>query len=148
MVLCLLPPRRRKIYYYKEEKVVFGNVLINAIKKAIDTVLLICGIVTIFLLLSSIVIDVFKLKLYDSMIMKGILEITIGIEALSRLGLPMVYKAVIASCFLAFGGFSVHMQVLSQLTDTNIKYKYFFIGRLYQMVLSGIITYIIFVICY
>ena len=134
--------------YYKEEKVVFGNVLINAIKKAIDTVLLICGIVTIFLLLSSIVIDVFKLKLYDSMIMKGILEITIGIEALSRLGLPMVYKAVIASCFLAFGGFSVHMQVLSQLTDTNIKYKYFFIGRLYQMVLSGIITYIIFVICY
>ena len=77
------------------------------------------------------------------MLIKGILEITIGIEALGKLGLPMIYKAVIASCFLAFGGLSVHMQVISQITDTNIKYRYFFVGRLYQTILSGIITYLI-----
>ena len=77
------------------------------------------------------------------MLVKGILEITIGIEALSSLNISLTYKAVIASCFLAFGGLSVHIQVMSQLVDTKISYKFFFIGRLYQTILSGTITYII-----
>ena len=121
----------------------FGNVFIGAIKKSIDTILLICGIVTVFMLLSSIISNTFNFNIYNSMLIKGILEITIGIEALSKLGLSMTYKAVIASCFLAFGGMSVHMQVMSQIVDTDIKYKYFFIGRIYQTIISGIITYLI-----
>ena len=121
----------------------FGNVLIGAIKKSIDTILLICGIVTVFMLLSSIISNTFNFNIYNSMLIKGILEITIGIEALSKLGLSITYKAVIASCFLAFGGLSVHMQVMSQIVDTDIKYKYFFIGRIYQMIISGVITYLI-----
>ena len=82
------------------------------------------------------------------MIVKGLLEITIGIESLGKLGLSIIYKAVIASCFLAFGGFSVHMQVISQISGTKINYKYFFIGRIYQMILSGIITYFICLLFY
>ena len=121
----------------------FGNVFVGAIKKSVDTIILICGIVTIFMLLASIIINTFNFNIYNSMLVKGILEITIGIEALGKLGISMIYKAVIASCFLAFGGLSVHMQVMSQITGTNIKYKYFFVGRLFQMILSGIITYII-----
>ena len=121
----------------------FGNVFVGAIKKSIDTILLICGIVTVFMLLSSIVINTFNFDSYNSMIVKGILEITIGIEALGKLGIPMIYKIVIASGFLAFGGFSVHMQVVSQIADTDISYKYFFIGRFYQMILSSLISYLI-----
>jgi hypothetical protein len=78
------------------------------------------------------------------MIVKGVLEITIGIEALGKLEISMIYKVVIASCFLAFGGFSVHMQVMSQISGTDISYKYFFIGRFYQMILSGGISYLIY----
>lgn len=132
-----------KIEVQKDKKIDFGNVLIGAIKKSIDTLLLICGIVTIFLLLASIIINTFNFNIYNSMLIKGILEITIGIEALSKLGLPMIYKAVITSCFLAFGGLSVHMQVMSQISDTEIKYRYFFIGRLYQMIIAGGITYLL-----
>jgi len=121
----------------------FGNVFVDAIKKSIDTILLICGIVTIFMLLSSIVSNMFNFDSYNSMLVKGVLEITIGIEALGKLGISMIYKVVIASCFLAFGGFSVHMQVMSQISGTDISYKYFFIGRFYQMILSGGISYLI-----
>ena len=32
--------------------------------------------------------------------------------------------------------------------DTEISYKYFFIGRIYQIILSGIITYIICLLVY
>jgi len=121
----------------------FGTILISSLKKSIDTILLICGIITIFLLLSSIISSTFNFNEYNSMLVKGILEITIGIEALGKLNISMIYKAVIASIFLAFGGFSVHIQIMSQIVDTDISYKYFFIGRLYQMILSGIITYFI-----
>ena len=121
----------------------FGNIFIASIKKAIDTILLICGILTIFLMLSSIVINVFSFNSYNAMLIKGIFEITIGIEALSKLSISMLSKTVIASAFLAFGGISVHVQVLSQITGTKIKYIYFFVGRMYQMIISGVLTYIV-----
>lgn len=121
----------------------FGFVFINSIRKSIDTILLICGIVSIFMLLSSIINNIFNLNIYNSILIKGLLEITIGIESLGNSTLPLIYKAVIASCFLSFGGLSVHMQVISQITDTDIKYRYFFIGRLYQTILAGFITYLI-----
>ena len=122
---------------------VFGNIFIGAIKRSIDTILLICGIITIFMILSSVITNCFDFNVYNSMIIKGLLEITIGIEALGKLEISIIYKAVIASCFLAFGGFSVHMQVMSQIANTEIKYRFFFVGRLYQMILSGFITYFI-----
>ena len=124
------------------DKIDFGNIFVGAIKKAIDTILLICGIVVTFMLLSSIINHSFNFNIYNSMLVKGLLEITIGIELLGKLNLSLIYKAVIASCFLAFGGLSVHMQIVSQITGTNIKYRFFLIGRLFQMILSGIITYI------
>ena len=122
---------------------VLGNIFIGAIKRSIDTILLICGIITIFMILSSVITNCFDFNVYNSMIIKGLLEITIGIEAIGKLEISIIYKAVIASCFLAFGGFSVHMQVMSQIANTEIKYRFFFVGRLYQMILSGFITYFI-----
>lgn len=119
----------------------FENVFVLAIKKAIDTTLMICGILVVFLMLASIVINTFNFNDYNVMIIKGIFEITIGIEELSKLSISMTSKAVVASMILAFGGLSVHVQVLSQITGTKIKYVYFFIGRMYQMLIAGLLTY-------
>ena len=130
-------------FLYLEDKHI-GIIFINAIKKAIDTILLICGIVVITLLLSSIVINTFNFNIYNSMIIKGLFEITIGIDAVSKLDLSLRFKMIITSCFLAFGGLSVHMQVYSQIVNTDIKYIYFFLGRIWQAILAGIITYFLY----
>jgi len=103
---------------------------------------MICGIIVVFSMLSGIIINTFNFNSYKEMIIKGMFEITIGVQALSSLSLSMIYKTTLTSCILAFGGISVHVQVLSQIVGTKIKYIYFFIGRMYQMVISGIITYI------
>ena len=120
----------------------FSTIFILAIKRAIDTIITICGVLVVFLLLSSIIINTFNISGYNMMLVKGIFEITIGIEELGKLNLSSRYALIITSMFLAFGGISVHVQVLSQLTGTNIKYMYFFIGRMYQMIIAGILTYI------
>lgn len=127
----------------KQDKLTFGDVFLSSIKKSVDTVIMICGIVTVFLLLSTIIVDIFNLGEYNAMFLRGIFEITIGVEALGKLSVSSMYKAVLASFFLAFGGLSVHMQVMSQITDTDIKYSYFFAGRVYQAIISGILTYLI-----
>ncbi len=121
----------------------FGNIFINSIKKSIDTIITICGIVTVFLMLSQIIINTLNLNSYNAIIIKGLFEITIGIQALCNLDISEEFKMVITSMFLAFGGISVHVQVFSQIAGTKIRYIYFFIGRMYQMIIAGLLTYIV-----
>jgi hypothetical protein len=47
---------------------------------------------------------------------------------------------------ISFGGLSVHMQVISQLVGTDIGYKDFFRGRIFQMVIAGILAYLFYYI--
>ena len=129
-------------YISNKKEYNFGNIFINAIKNACNTCITICGVIVVFLLLSSIVINTFNFNTYTQMIVKGIFEITIGIEHLSKLGVSNTYKVIISSMFLAFGGLSVHVQVLSQIAGTKIKYIYFFMGRIYQMIISLVLAYI------
>lgn len=136
----------KKVAISEGKKISFGNVFISAIKKSLDTVLLICGIVTVFLILSTIVVDIGNFNAYNKMLIKGLFEITIGIDELSKLMLSMRFKTIIASFFLAFGGLSVHVQVLSQITGTSIKYQYFLVGRIVQSLISMGLAFILCVI--
>lgn len=128
----------------KEKKLYFGPVFVNAIKSSIDTLLLILGTLTCFLIISSIIINRFDLNSYNSLLIKSILEITMGLKELSLFSFSNLTKVILSSCILSFGGLSVHMQVISQLIDTNISYKSFFIGRILQVFISLILSYFIY----
>lgn len=123
----------------------FSTTLIKAIKSSIDTLLIILGSLTSFLILSSLIIKHIPLDNYTSSLIKGILEITMGLKALSLLNISNTYKVVISTMFISFGGLSVHLQVLSQLTDTNISYQPFFIARIFHALISGFISYLLFI---
>ena len=128
----------------KEKKLYFGPVFVNAIKSSIDTLLLILGTLTCFLIISSIIINRFDLNSYNSLLIKSILEITMGLKELSLFSFSNLTKVILSSCILSFGGLSVHMQVISQLIDTDISYKSFFIGRILQVFISLILSYFIY----
>lgn len=126
------------------EDVSFAKAFASAIKRAIDTLLMILGTLTCFLVLSSIIINRFDLNSYNAMILKGILEITMGIREVANLHIGDIYKVVLSSMFISFGGLSVHMQVLSFLVDSDISYKYFFIARIFHCIIAGFISYLLF----
>lgn len=128
----------------QEKNLHFGPVFVNAIKSSVDTLLLILGILTCFLIISTIIINRFDLNSYNSLLVKSILEITMGLKELSLFNFSDLTKVVLSSCILSFGGLSVHMQVISQLIDTDISYKYFFVGRIFQVVISLFISYFIY----
>lgn len=137
-----------KFYYTLEEDKCqsFSTTFIRAIRSSIDTLFLILGTLTCFLIVSSLLIEKLNLNLYHATFLKGILEITMGLESLPKIGVPLISQVVVATMFLSFGGFSVHLQVLSQLVDTDISYQYFFVARIFHALFSGGICYLLFLI--
>lgn len=119
-----------------------GNALSTAIKKSIDSLLMISGTITLFLVLSTLIINVFDLNSYIATLIQGILEMTMSIASLSIINVNDTIKVVVSSMIIAFGGLSIHLQVISALDD-KIRYRNYFIGRIYQMIISGIISFVI-----
>ena len=126
----------------------FSFLFVKSIKNAIDTLLLILGTLTSFLIVSSLIIQALHLPAYPGTILKGILEMTMGIKELSLLPISAIYKIVITTMFLSFGGLSVHLQVLSQIADTDISYLPFFFARVIHALLSGIIVYLLYLMVF
>lgn len=121
----------------------FGIIFTKSIKSAIDSLLMILGTLTIFLIISTIIINLFNLNKVNTLLIKSILELTNGLKELSSLNFNNKILIILSSCILSFGGLSVHMQVINELTETNISYKNFFVGRIFQTTLSLIVSYII-----
>ena len=123
------------------DDIFFGDVFIESIKNSIDTILLLCGILTCFLVISVIIINIFKV---NSLFIKCILEITIGLHELSLCNFNSKFVVMLASSILSFGGLSIHAQVKSQLVGTDISMRPFIVGRIYQSLISFILGYVIY----
>ena len=67
-----------------------------------------------------------------------------GLKDLSVLNISDIYKVVISTMFISFGGLSVHLQIISQIVDTDIKYGNFLVARMYHALISGVIVYLLF----
>ena len=122
----------------------FSIVFIKAISRAIDTLFLIFGTLTCFYIFSSLLLNYFNFDAYAGAIIQGILEMTSGLKAISILNIPDIYKVVISSMFLSFGGLCVHLQVMSQLIDSDISYHPFLVARIFHAFISGFICYFIY----
>ncbi|MBR3161738.1 MAG: hypothetical protein IKF19_03310 [Bacilli bacterium] len=139
-------PNDNTIINYTNLDIRFPKILIRSIKNSIDTLLMILGIISCFMIISTTITNIFNFDIYTEALIKGILEMTMGLKSVSVLDIPNIYKVVISSMILSFGGLSVHMQILSFIEDTNISYKTFFIARIYHSILSGILAYILYII--
>ena len=123
----------------------FGTALSEAIKKSINSLLMISGTVTLFLVLSTLVINIFHLNSFIAVLIQGILEMTMATSLLSSLNISDLVKVVCATSIIAFGGLSIHLQVISILDD-KIRYRNYFIGRLLHAIISGLIVFIIMIL--
>lgn len=132
---------------YKKEKTVlkpFGELLQTCIFSSLNTMFLLLGIVTIFLILNSFLQSMLNLSSLPQAILAGILEMTQGVKLISALEISELLKVIIITMILSFGGFSVHMQVLGIISDAKIKYKPFLLARVLHAILSGGFAFILY----
>ena len=136
-------PSRNNDTTIKNESQSFGNILSFSIKKSIDSLFMVAGIATLFLILSTLITNIFSLGSTASFFVKSILEMTMGLSSLSSLKLNVVIKTVLSTMIISFGGLSVHLQVISSLEKAEIKYHNYLKGRLYQVFISGLLSFIL-----
>lgn len=136
----------------------------NAIKNSISTLLLVCGFIVSFCVLGTILDNSgftgfvanalndlftffgFSTKLSNDLSIgcfKGILEITSGLKVISSLSLDYIVLLPFAASILGFGGLSVHMQVASIISNTDLSIKPYLIGKILHGTFAGLVTYFV-----
>lgn len=125
-------------------KQTMGTIITNSLLNAINTLLLILGIVTMFLCLTTIIDKNINLNNYNQSILNGFIEMTQGLKYVGLLNIPLKLKTIISTLIISFGGLSVHMQLISIISDTKIKYLPFLTARVLHALISGILVFIFF----
>ena len=121
-----------------------GTIISNSLINSINSLLLILGVVTMFLIITTILDKHFHLNIYLKTILTSIMEMTQGLKHVSLLNVSLKTKSIIMAMIISFGGLSVHTQVLSFISDTKIKYTPFLIARIFHAILAGILVFILF----
>lgn len=115
----------------------------NAINDAVKVLLFMLGSIAFFMFFSKLLTSSLSLNSFFKTIITGILDMTSGISMVNTIKTTNYIKGLLVLSFITFGSFSVHLQVLNNIKEVDIDYKYFFIGRIIETSIA-LILYIIF----
>ncbi len=119
-----------------KENINFIKLTPNAISKSFNTLLMILGTITFYMIISNYLLKIIPLNIMGEVILRGILEITQSLNILSNLNILSIIKEIIALSIISFGGLSIHTQILNIISDTKVKYHNFLIGRILHVLIS------------
>lgn len=119
----------------------FGEIITNSLISSINTLLLILGVITTCLVITTIIDNNLNLNSVLQSVLNGFVEMTQGLKYISLEAIPLKLKCILTVMILSFGGFSVHMQIMSILSDTDIKYLPFLCARVFHAVFSSLLMY-------
>ena len=123
-----------------------GNLLKESIIDSINTLLLLLGIITLFLLISNFLKITFNLNNSLYLLLSSLLEMSNGIININLTNMGINLKAILIAGIISFSGFSIHAQVLGILSNYKIKYKYFLLSRILHSIIAIILVYLLIII--
>lgn len=141
----------------QEDRRSMGQLLGDAVRASMNTILLIGGFIIVFSVFLRIVSVMgatgvleaafgwvlgavgFSPALAPSLV-SGLFEIDIGTMAASQAEAPLIEKVAVAGAIIAWSGLSVHGQVASIVIESGIRMGPYVFGRLLHAVLAAAIT--------
>lgn len=146
----------------REDGRTLGQLMGDAVHRSINTQMLIGGFIILFsviigmlevigiaaLLSSALAFLLSPLGLDPALsrpLISGLLEIDLGCQAAAGpdLFVPLDQKMIAVSAIIAWSGLSVHAQVASIVSDTDISIKPYIKARLVHAILAGFYTYLL-----
>ena len=121
----------------------FLEALPKAINDAIKVLLFMLGSITFFMFFSKLLTTTLSLNPFFNTLITGLLDMTSGISLVNTIDTTNYIKGLLVLTFITFGSFSVHLQVLNNIKEEDIEYKYFFIGRIIETSIA-LVLYILF----
>ncbi|MCX7747109.1 MAG: sporulation integral membrane protein YlbJ [Clostridia bacterium] len=139
----------------------FGILLGNAVKNSITTILAIGGFIVLFSVIINLLLDLGIIhgiaggiaiflsplgihKETVTALISGFFEITTGTSMASTgASVSLIQKLCTASMIIGWAGLSVHSQVLSIISKTDISVKPYLVGKFLQGVISSCFTFLL-----
>lgn len=130
-----------------------GMILSNTIKNSITTICTVGGFIILFSIISTIFEKLYITNFiahtimpnidvdFSNAIVSGFLEVTNGANKIALSNTSLFNKLIITSMLIGFGGFSIHMQTLGVVSNSDIKFSYYLIGKSIQSIFSGVLTF-------
>lgn len=132
------------------------NILSSSISDTVQNILIVGTYITIFFLLSDILINTKIIKIisyplsivfnklslpdYSVAIISGLLEVTRGVKMLSLT--PNVISACLSCALISFSGVSIILQSMNFISKCKIKARYFIFVKSVHCILSFLICFI------
>lgn len=116
-----------------------GITIKEAVTTSVNNMLVVCGFTVVF----SLVIN--SLGCFGrevGVFLAPVLEISSGLHMISTSSLPLAHKIALSAAALGFSGISVHLQVASFVSKTNLSMKKYFVSKTIHAVLSFVFVYI------
>lgn len=129
--------------YYLNKSLPFIELLKSSFYNTAKILISVFGIIIFMSLITSTLNNYLNLNPFSNCLFNGLIEITTGLKQLSLLNIEKTKAIALATFFISFGGFSIHMQVMSILNKYDINYFVYLISRILHGSLSTIIIYII-----
>lgn len=121
-----------------------GKVLSKAITSSIETLLLILGSIAFFSFICVIINQTLHFSNITNAIITGLLEMTTGLKYVSLLNISLKLKATLMTFFISFGGLAIHVQIISILDNTNIKYIPYLLARIIHAAVASTLVFILY----
>lgn len=139
----IIRPKKLIVEKYKSniQKNSFSTTLATSFYNSSKILLLVLGNTIFFFTASSILTVNIDNNLIKSMLM-GLFDLTKGILSLQNLNISNMFKIILITSFLSFGGISVHFQVKEIIKKERLNYMYFLLGRISSLAISIIIALI------
>lgn len=117
----------------------FTTCLSNSIKDTSKLLLFILGNSIFFNCICNILTSSLKSTIIIAII-NGLFDLTKGVISVASLNNSLLFKSILITTFLSFGGINVHLQVKNIIKQKRkLKYKNFLLGRICQTAISLII---------
>ena len=109
----------------------------RAVTTSVSSVLNICGFIVFFRVLITVLTSAIPLNGFK-ILLSGLLEMTCGISCFQEFDL---ISAILCSVMLGWSGFSVHFQILNVTQREDLSLKYYFPGKVFQVIFSSVLTF-------
>lgn len=138
----------------------FGQILGDAVKQSVNSLLMIGGFIIFFNVLIRIasvvgiatIISAFFANLLNTCGLaanlapaatSGLFEISIGTKIASEVAAPLGEKIMLCGAIIAWSGLSVHGQVAAVVNDTDIRVLPYMLARLWHAILAAFFTLLV-----
>lgn len=138
IALIFKPPKKEVIIINDSPSKDFSESLSKAIIESLKVILIIYGTSVFFYLITVIINKYLTLNVLSHVLLNGIFDLTKGLFSISLLSNKLL-KSLLIIIFFSFGSLSIHIQIKSIITNTSLKYKYFILGRLLQILFATIL---------